>query len=100
MATIDLSDIESYLATFSVEDRLELAYADLALDLVVLAQGVADGDTTWLEGLRPAIARLDQAGSQLDLATLETYLNELGYAFRLMSIEPVASARSTEKVVR
>lgn len=89
MAAKNPSDIDTYLATFPADDHQELAHADLALDLVVLAQRVTDDEATWLDGLRQAIARLDRAGERLDLAMLEKYLNELGYSFRLMSVAPI-----------
>ena len=93
-----LGDTDAYLATFPEDDQHDLAHADLVLDLVVLAQRVAEGQATWLTGLQAAFERLEQGG-QLDVGTLEKYINELGYSFRQMSIQTAPPVQSTARGV-
>jgi ribosome-binding protein aMBF1 (putative translation factor) len=80
------SDIDRYIATFSEEERRELAAAEAAIDLAVLLhrararQGLSQAAAAERAGFKQqVVSRFEQPGANPQLATLERYLRALGY---------------------
>jgi DNA-binding phage protein len=90
----ELDDIEAYVATFSEEERRELAAAAAAIDVAILLnrarrwRGLSQTQAAKLTGLKQqAISRLERPGANPRLETVQTYLSALGYALELKAID-------------
>ena len=84
------NEIDSYIATFTPEERNELAAAEVALDLAILlhkareAQGLSQAGAAQLAGLQQQAVRwFEQPGANVQLATVQRYLTALGYTLEL-----------------
>lgn len=84
------NEVDAYIATFSAAEREELVAAEAALDLAVLlhrareATGLTQGDAAARAGLQQqAVSRLERAGGNAQLATIQRYLDALGYSVDL-----------------
>lgn len=84
------NEIDDYIATFTAEERQELAAAVAALDIAVLlhrareTQGLSQAAAAQLAGLRQqAVSRLEQPGANVQLATVQRYLAALGYTVEI-----------------
>ncbi len=80
------NEIDDYIATFSSEEREELALAEAALDIAWLLhrareeRGLSQAAAAKLAGLhQQAVSRFEQAGVNVRLDTLQRYLGALGY---------------------
>ncbi|MGI8858357.1 MAG: helix-turn-helix domain-containing protein [Thermomicrobiales bacterium] len=80
------NEIDDYVATFSPEERQELALAEMALDLAYLLhrareeRGLSQAAAAALAGLQQqAVSRFEQPRANLQLGTLQRYLVALGY---------------------
>ncbi|HLZ56261.1 MAG TPA: helix-turn-helix transcriptional regulator [Ktedonosporobacter sp.] len=88
------NEIDEYIADFSDEERQELAIAEVALDLADILyqlrqkQGLTQREAAERSGLKQqAISRLEQAASNMQLGTLQSYLNALGYSIEISFID-------------
>lgn len=84
------NEIDEYVATFTAEERDELAAADAALDLAILlhqartSQGLSQAAAAQLAGLQQqAVSRFEQPGTNVQLATVQRYLAALGYTLEI-----------------
>ena len=80
------NEIDEYIATFSPEERQELALAEMALDMAWLLhraraeRGLSQAAAAELAGLQQqAVSRFEQPQANLQLGTLQRYLHALGY---------------------
>jgi hypothetical protein len=80
------NEIDSYIATFSREERQEYIAAEMALDLVIMhyrirkEQGSRQQHDAERVGVkRRDISRLEKAASTSQIGTLQPYLIALGY---------------------
>ena len=88
------NEIDDYIAAFSDEERQEYAVAETALDLASVLyhirqeQGLTQRDAAERAGLKQqAISRLEKAASNIQLSTLQRYLNALGYNIEISVID-------------
>lgn len=84
------NEIDDYIATFSAEERAELAAAEAAIDLAFLlhqarqAHGLSQTAAAERAGLKQqAVSRLEQPGANVQLDTVRRYLGALGYTLDL-----------------
>jgi transcriptional regulator with XRE-family HTH domain len=84
-------DLDAYIATFDEEERRELAHAEAALDLAALlyqarkARGWTQKIAAKLSGVRQqAISRWERSHANMQIDTLRTYLEALGYNLELV----------------
>ncbi len=85
------NDIDEYIATLTDEERQELAHADAALDLAVLLyrlrteRALTQKDAADKAGLKQqAISRWERSHPNIQLSTLQRYLDALGYSLELV----------------
>ncbi|HEX9133831.1 MAG TPA: helix-turn-helix transcriptional regulator [Ktedonobacteraceae bacterium] len=88
------NEIDDYIATFSPEERKEYRAAETALDLASIlyhirhTQGLTQRSAAERSGLKQqTISRLEQAASNMQLATLQRYLGALGYHLEISVID-------------
>ena len=88
------NDIDAYIATFSDEERQEYVVAEIALDLASILyqirqeQGLTQSKAAELSGLKQqAISRLEKAATNIQLGTLQRYLDALGYSIEISVID-------------
>ncbi len=84
------NEIDAYIATFTPEEREDLAMAEAAIDLAFLLHqareeaGLTQAAAARLAGIQQqAVSRFAQAGANVQLATLQSYLDALGYRLDL-----------------
>jgi len=84
-------DFDAYFATFSEEDRQELAHADAALDLSILlyearaARGLTQTAAAARSRMKQqAISRWEHSHPNMKLDSLQKYLEALGYQLELV----------------
>jgi two-component system, NarL family, response regulator LiaR len=84
-------DFDAYFATFDERERLELAYAEAALDLALLlqivrkARGLTQRAAAARSGLQQqAISRWERSHPNVQLDSLQRYLAALGYELDLV----------------
>lgn len=84
--TTPFNEIDDYIATFTDEEREELAVAEAALDLAFLLhrareeRGLSQTAAAERAGLhQQAVSRFEQPDANLRIATLQRYLGALGY---------------------
>lgn len=80
------NEIDDYIATFDEDERDQLAAADAALDLAVLLyrarkhRGLSQHTAAARSGLQQqAISRFEQSQANVQISTLQRYLDALGY---------------------
>lgn len=85
------NDIDEYIAALSEEERQELAHADAALDLAILLyrlrteRALTQKDAAEKAGLKQqAISRWERSHPNIQLSTLQRYLDALGYNLELV----------------
>ena len=88
------NEIDDYIASFSDEERQEYVVAETALDLssflyqIRQEQGLTQRKAAERAGLKQqAISRLEKAASNIQLGTLQRYLNALGYSVEISIID-------------
>ena len=88
------NEIDDYIAAFSDEERQEYAVAETALDLASMLyhlrqnRGLTQRGAAERTGLKQqAISRLEQAASNMQLGTLQRYLDALGYCIEISVID-------------
>ncbi len=84
------NEIDDYIATFTPEERDELAAAEAAIDFAFLLHqareeaGLTQAAAAERAGLQQqAVSRLERAGGNVQLATIQRYLDALGYSVDL-----------------
>lgn len=84
------NEIDDYIATFSEEERAELAAAEAAIDLACLLHqareehGLSQTAAAQRAGIKQqAVSRLEQPGANVQLDTVRRYLGALGYTLDL-----------------
>ena len=84
------NEIDDYIATFSEEERAELAAAEAAIDLACLLyqareeHGLSQTAAAQQAGIKQqAVSRLEQPGANVQLDTVQRYLGALGYTLDL-----------------
>lgn len=85
------NDIDEYIAALTEEERQELAHADAALDLAILLyrlrteRAMTQKDAAEKAGLKQqAISRWERSHPNIQLSTLQRYLDALGYSLELV----------------
>jgi DNA-binding phage protein len=88
------NEIDDYIAAFSDEECQEYIAAETALDLASILsqirqkQGLTQCGAAERAGLKQqAISRLEQAASNMQLGTLQRYLDALGYHIEISVID-------------
>ncbi len=88
------NEIDDYIAAFSDEERQEYVAAETALDLACMLyqirqeQGLTQRQAAERAGLKQqAISRLEKAASNIQLGTLQRYLDALGYSIEISVID-------------
>jgi DNA-binding XRE family transcriptional regulator len=88
------NEIDDYIAAFSDEERQEYVAAETALDLASMLyqirqkQGLTQRGAAERAGLKQqAISRLEKAASNMQLGTLQRYLDALGYHIEISVID-------------
>src|SRR5215469_18957602 len=88
------NEIDDYIAAFSDEERQEYMAADTALDLASMLyhlrqnRGLTQRGAAERTGLKQqAISRLEKAASNMQLGTLQRYLDALGYHIEISVID-------------
>ena len=88
------NEIDDYIAAFSDEERQEYVAAETALDLASMLyqirqkRGLTQHGAAERAGLKQqAISRLEQAASNVQLGTLQRYLDALGYRIEISVID-------------
>lgn len=84
--SVQFDDLSRYVATFSDTERMELTAAGAAVDLAVLLhdarvqRGLTQAAAAQRSGFaQQAISRFERPGANVQIATLQRYLNALGY---------------------
>jgi DNA-binding XRE family transcriptional regulator len=84
------NDIDDYIATFTPEEREDLALADAALDVALLLyrardkRGLSQAAAAKLAGLhQQAVSRFEQPQANVRLDTVRRYLGALGYTVEI-----------------
>ena len=84
------NEIDAYIATFTPQEREELAAAEAALDLAVLLyrargeRGLSQAAAARLAGVQQqAVSRLERPRANLQLDTMRRYLEALGYSVEI-----------------
>jgi DNA-binding XRE family transcriptional regulator len=92
--TTPYNEIDDYIATFSPEERQELAFAEMALDTAYLLhrareeRGLSQAAAAALAGLQQqAVSRFEQPHANMQLGTLQRYLSALGYTIDIAGKE-------------
>lgn len=82
----EYDDLSRYIATLSDTERMELTAAEAAIDLAVLLHDArVQRDLTQAAAAQrsgfaqQAISRFERPGANVQIATLQRYLNALGY---------------------
>lgn len=90
----ELDDIDSYIATFSEDERRELVAADAAIDIAILLhrarerRGLSQTAAAQLAGLhQQAVSRFERPSSNPQLESVQAYLGALGYALALKAVD-------------
>lgn len=90
----ELDDIEAYVATFSEDERRELAAAEATIDIAILLnrarrqRGLSQSAAAKLAGLKQqAISRFESPDANPRLETVQAYLGALGFALELKAID-------------
>jgi DNA-binding XRE family transcriptional regulator len=93
-STRPYNEIDDYISAFSDEERQEYVAAETALDLACMLyqirqeQGLTQRTAAERAGLKQqAISRLEKAASNMQLGTLQRYLNALGYRIEISVID-------------
>lgn len=112
------NDIDEYIAAFTEEERQELAHADAALDLAVLLyclrteRALSQKGAAEKAGLKQqAISRWERSHPNIQLSTLQRYLDALGYSLELVvrdaktgqvvdTVGPIPGASETTPALR
>jgi hypothetical protein len=88
------NEIDDYIATFSDEERQEYAAAETALDLASILyrirqqRGLTQREAAERAVLQQqAVSRLEKAASNVQLGTLQRYLDALGYHLEISVID-------------
>jgi DNA-binding XRE family transcriptional regulator len=88
------NEIDDYIATFSDEECQEYIAAETTLDLASMLyhlrqkQGLTQCGAAERAGLKQqAISRLEKAASNMQLGTLQRYLDALGYHIEISVID-------------
>jgi hypothetical protein len=88
------NEIDDYIATFSAEEQQEYTVAETALDLASMLyrirqqQGLTRRDAAEQTALQQqAISRLEKAVASVQSATLQGYLDALGYHIEISIID-------------
>lgn len=89
-----IDDIGAYVATFSEDERADLAVAEEAIDIAILLhrarehRGLTQAAAARLAGLQQqAVSRLEQPSVTPNVETVRKYLNALGYDLNLRAID-------------
>lgn len=89
-----VDDIDAYIATLSQEERDRLPIAEAALDLAIMLyrardkRGLSQTAAAELAGFhQQTVSRLERAGGQPQLNTLQRYLYALGYTLELNLVD-------------
>lgn len=89
-----LDDIESYIATFSPEEREEIEAADAAIDIAILLnrvrrqRGLTQKAAAEIAGLQQqAVSRFETPDANPRIETVQEYLGALGFALELRVID-------------
>jgi DNA-binding XRE family transcriptional regulator len=100
------NEIDDYIATFSDEERQEYAVAETALDLACVLhhirreQGLTQREAAKRAGLQQqAISRLEQAATNIQLGTLQHYLDALGYSIQINVVDKQSGEIAATAVV-
>jgi DNA-binding XRE family transcriptional regulator len=87
-------DLDAYIATFTEEERDELAVAEAAIDIAILLhrarerRGLSQAAAAQLAGLQQqAVSRLEQPGAKPQIQTVHRYLAALGYGVELNVVD-------------
>lgn len=87
-------DLDAYVATFTEEERDELAAAEAAIDIAILLhraremRGLSQADAAQLAGLQQqAVSRLERPGARPRMESIQTYLAALGYGVELTIVD-------------
>ena len=87
-------DIETYIATFTADERQGLAAADAVIDMAILlyrareSRGLSQAAAARLAGLQQqAVSRFERPGAAPRLETVRAYLGALGYGVELSVID-------------
>lgn len=87
---IGMDDLQAYIATYTPEERQELAIADVAIDIAVLlhrargARNVSQAELAERIGAsQQAISRIEQPNQNVTLETLRKYLSALNYTLEI-----------------
>ena len=90
----ELDDIEAYVATFSEDERRELASAEAAIDIAILLnrarrqRGLSQTAAAKLAGLKQqAVSRFESPDANPRLETVQAYLGALGFALELKATD-------------
>jgi len=88
------NEIDDYIATFSVEEARELEAASAAIDLAFLMHqareesGLTQAAVAAVAGLQQqAVSRLERAGGNMQLSTVQRYFEALGFEVNLIVTE-------------
>lgn len=87
-------DIEAHIATFTEDERRELAAADAAIELAILLyrarerRGLSQAAAARLAGKQQqAVSRLERPGANPQWGTVLAYLDALGFGLELKVID-------------
>lgn len=88
------NEIDDYIATFSAEEKRELEAASAAIDLAFLMHqareesGLTQAAAAAAAGLQQqAVSRLERAGGNVQLSTVQRYFDALGFEVNLTVTE-------------
>ncbi len=88
------NEIDDYIATFSVEEARELEAASAAIDLAFLMHqareesGLTQAAVAAVAGIQQqAVSRLERAGGNMQLSTVQRYFEALGFEVNLIVTE-------------
>lgn len=87
-------DLDAYIATFSAEEREELAVAETAIDIAKLLysarqhRGLSQSAAAERAGVQQqAVSRFERPDANVRLLTLQKYLGALGYAVEINVVD-------------
>jgi DNA-binding phage protein len=101
--TVELDDIDAYIATFDEKERQELAAAEAAIDVAILLhrarerRGLSRGAAAALADLhQQAVSRLGRPSANPQLESIQAYLSALGYALALKAVDIATDETAAE----
>ena len=102
----EADDLDAYIASFTAEEREELAVAEAAIDLAIALhrarahRGLSQAAAAERAGIQQqAVSRLERPHANVRLGTLQKYLGALGYELEINVVDTETGASTARAVL-